>query len=145
MKMKKTLTMAPIGFLHTEAQEIPRHWSVSKVEGTIVIDKEYVEGLADIMPGQKIVVLFWFHKSPGFSLRYLRQVPPHRQEARGVFSICSPLRPNPIGLSVLTVLDIDQGEIRVKGLDMLDGTPIIDIKPYITGRKSRPGYKGKKS
>ena len=143
MSMNEMVTMAPIGYLRTEAQDIPRHWTLSDVEGTIIIDKAYVEGLVNITPGQKITVLFWFHKSPKFSSRFLRQTPPHRKEDLGVFSICSPRRPNPIGLSVLTVLDIHQGMIHVKGVDMLDGTPILDIKPYITSKENCPSYKEK--
>ncbi len=62
----------------------------------------------------------------------LVQTPPHRQGERvGVFSICSPRRPNPLGLSVFEVLNIRGTSIRVKGLDILDGTPILDIKPYV--------------
>lgn len=138
--MSLSVTMKPIGFLYTDAAVIPRHWSLSEVEGTILIDEDYVDGLADIRPGQKIIVLFWFHKSPDFQPRHLRQTPPHRQEALGVFSVCSPRRPNPIGLSVLTVLDIHREKIHVKGVDMLDGTPLLDIKPYITGKDDCPSY-----
>lgn len=140
MNEQTTVTMTPIGFFHTDAREIPRHWSLSEAEGTINVDPFYIEGLADIKAGQKIVVLFWFHKSPDFSGKFLRQTPPHRQEALGVFSICSPRRPNPIGLSVLTVADIRGGAIHVKGIDMLDGTPILDIKPYITEKNDCPSY-----
>ena len=138
MNKQNAVTMTPIGFFYTDAREIPRHWSLSGAEGTIEIDPTYVEGLADIKPGQKIVVLFWFHKSPDFSAQYLRQTPPHRQTRLGVFSICSPRRPNPIGLSVLTVADIRGGTIDVKGIDMLDGTPILDIKPFIVEEKDCP-------
>jgi len=132
-----TVTMKPIGVLRTAAAVIPRHWSVSRTPGTVVIDGEYAAGLNGIKAGQKIVVLFWFHRSPEFSLSNLRQTPPHRQERVGVFSICSPLRPNPIGLSVLTVRAIHQDKIEVEGIDMLDGTPILDIKPYITEKENR--------
>ncbi len=133
-----TVTMKPIGVVRTEAESIPRHWSLSDVQGRMLIDPEYIEGLADIQPGQKIVVLFHFDRSPVFSPRYLRQTPPHRQSPLGVFSICSPRRPNPIGLSVLEVLAVKGGEIRVKGLDMFDKTPILDIKPHIEGQRDCP-------
>ena len=58
-------------------------------------------------------------------------MPPHRTESRGVFSLCSPIRPNPIGMSVLEVLGVERNRIHVKRVDLLDGTPILDIKPYI--------------
>jgi tRNA-Thr(GGU) m(6)t(6)A37 methyltransferase TsaA len=133
------VVLEPIGVVRTEAAEIPHHWSVSDVEGTLVIDEAYREGLKDIRPGDRIVVIFHFHRSPPFSSEYLVQKPPHREQRMGVFSICSPRRPNPIGLSVLEVLETDGTRIRVKGVDMLDGTPILDIKPFVTGRKTPSG------
>ncbi len=123
--------MGPIGTVHTTATKLPRHWTVSDVEGTLVIDEPYREGLKDIQPGQNLIVLFHFHKSPPFSPEFLSQTPPHRGENLGVFSICSPRRPNPIGLSVVEVLKVDGTVIHVRGLDMIDGTPILDIKPKI--------------
>ncbi len=124
--------LKPIGSIHTDAQEVPRHWTVSSLEGTLEIDAEYLEGLKDIEPGQRIVVIFHFHESPPFDPALLVQTPPHRQGERvGVFSICSPRRPNPIGLSVFEVLDIQGTTIRVRGVDTLDGTPILDIKPWV--------------
>ncbi len=62
------IELRPIGFVRTDAEELPRHWSVSEVEGTLVIDEEYSEGLRDIEPGQRIVVIFYFHRSPGGSV-----------------------------------------------------------------------------
>ena len=134
-----SIELRPIGFVRTEARELPRHWSVSDVEGMLVIEEEYLEGLREIESGQRIVVIFYFHRSPEFSSRFLRQTPPHRSKEMGVFSICSPIRPNPIGMSVLKVLGVEGASIRVKGLDMLDGTPILDIKPYIEDTGERVG------
>jgi tRNA-Thr(GGU) m(6)t(6)A37 methyltransferase TsaA len=124
----------PIGLVQTTARTIPRHWTVSDVEGKIIIDEIYTEGLKDIQRGQSIIVIFHFHQSKEFDLRHLVQTPPHRNEKLGVFSTCSPIRPNPIGMSVVEVIDIAGNVIHVKGLDMIDGTPILDIKP-ITGLK----------
>lgn len=121
----------PIGFVKTDVTEIPRHWTVSDAAGTIVIDEQYKEGLRDIKAGQRIVVLFYFHQSLQFTPDLLVQNPRHRNEQLGVFSICSPVRPNPIGMSVVEVLGIDGCTIRIKGLDMIDGTPVLDIKPYV--------------
>ncbi len=131
--------MRPIGFVRTDAEEIPRHWSVSDVEGTLAIDDEYLQGLEDLEPGQRIVVIFNFHRSPEFSPGFLRQTPPHRDREVGVFSTCSPVRPNPIGMSVLEVLEVRGATVRVRGLDMMDGTPILDIKPHIEGERAWPG------
>jgi tRNA (Thr-GGU) A37 N-methylase len=90
----------PIGFVSTDVKEVPRHWTVSEAEGTIVVNDEYTEGLKDIKAGQSIVVLFCFHKSQRFTPDLLVQT--HRSNKRlGVFSICSPNRPNPIGMSIV--------------------------------------------
>ena len=133
-----TIEMTPIGVFHTEATDIPRHWSVSEVVGQIEINEMYAPGLKDIAPGQKVIVLFHFHKSRKFDPEFLTQTPPHRQKPMGVFSICSPYRPNPIGLSVLEVVAVEKNILSVKNADMLDGTPILDIKPHITGTSDCP-------
>jgi tRNA-Thr(GGU) m(6)t(6)A37 methyltransferase TsaA len=127
--------LKPIGYVRTAAEEMPRHWSRSDVIGEVVIDEAYHPGLADIRRGDRIVVLFGFHKSPPFENSLLFQTPPGRRRPRGVFSICSPRRPNPIGLSVLEVLDVRKNVLSVKGLDMFDGTPVFDIKPHIENGK----------
>jgi tRNA-Thr(GGU) m(6)t(6)A37 methyltransferase TsaA len=130
----------PIGYVRTEAATVPRHWSVSEVEGRLVIESQYQEGLKDIEPGQRLVVLFHFHRSPEFIPANLIQKPPHREARLGVFSTCSPRRPNPLGMSVVEVLGLQGNIIRVKGIDMLDGTPILDLKPLVTDyRPERPG------
>ena len=135
------IRLQPIGTAHTDAESIPRHWTVSDVEGSLVIDPEYTEGLSDISAGQQIVVLFHFHKSAPFSPALIKQTPPHREQAFGVFSICSPRRPNPIGLSVLTVLARNENVLRVRCMDMIDGTPILDIKPFIVDAENLPSRK----
>lgn len=132
------IEIKPIGTAHTDAESIPRHWTVSDVEGTLVIDTAYTDALSDIAVGQQIVVLFHFHKSPPFSPDLLKQTPPHREQPLGVFSICSPRRPNPIGLSVLEVLDRNDNVLHVRCMDMIDGTPILDIKPFIINEETLP-------
>jgi tRNA (adenine37-N6)-methyltransferase len=125
------IELRTIGFVRTDAVELPRHWSVSDVEGTLVIDEQYSEGLRDIEAGQRIVVIFHFHRSPGFSPGCLRQTSGHHGRETEVFSTCSPVRPNPVGMSVVEVLGIRDANVAVRRLDMLDGTPILDIKPHI--------------
>jgi tRNA-Thr(GGU) m(6)t(6)A37 methyltransferase TsaA len=125
------LELKTIGVVRTDAENIPRHWSVSDVEGTLDIDTEYAEGLRDIEPGQRIVVLFHFDRSAAFTRDALIQTSGDTKKETGVFSTCSPIRPNPIGISVIDVLAIRGASIDVRGLDMLDGTPILDIKPHI--------------
>ena len=136
------IVLEPIGSVRTAAKDIPRHWVFSDVEGTLVINKEYLKGLKDIRTGQSIVVIFHFDRSPKFNQSHMMQIPRHQKKKMGVFSICSPIRPNPIGMSVLEVLRIEDNIIQVKGLDMLDGTPILDIKPHIEDETSCPSYEG---
>jgi len=121
--------MKAIGYVSTDAKEIPRTWQISDVEGTLVLSETYLAGLRDIQPGDRLYVIFHFHRSPEFSDQYMRIHPPVHNKEKGVFSTHSPIRPNPIGMSILEVLDVKGAEIRVKGLDMIDQTPIWDIKP----------------
>ncbi|MBU2489981.1 MAG: tRNA (N6-threonylcarbamoyladenosine(37)-N6)-methyltransferase TrmO [Proteobacteria bacterium] len=125
------IILKPVGYARHSSESVPRHWSVSDVEGDLVLDPEYLPAMADIEAGSRIVVLFHFDRSEPFTPGHLRQTPPHKDRPMGVFSICSPVRPNPIGLSVLTVLGVAENVIRVRGLDLLDHTPILDIKPHI--------------
>lgn len=131
------IVMKPIGYVRTGTpdDDIPRHWRVSEVEGVLEIMPRFRPGLADLEAGQKIAVLFYFHRSPAFTDDLLTQQPYHRRKTKGVFSICSPRRPNPIGLSVLDVLAVDGCTIRVKGVDMFDGSPILDIKPHMADQE----------
>jgi tRNA-Thr(GGU) m(6)t(6)A37 methyltransferase TsaA len=124
------ILMRPIGVVRSAEKNPPRHWSISTVEGELVMRPRYRAALADIRSGERIVVLFAFHRSPRFARRHLTQIPPTRREPRGVFSTCSPVRPNPLGLSVLEVLSVEGNRLRVRGIDMFDGTPILDIKPH---------------
>ena len=123
------LELSAIGWVRHGAEEVPRHWTVSDLEGDLDIRPELADGLADIAAGQKILVIFVFDRSPPFSFDQLTQETRHSQAIKGVFSICSPKRPNPIGLSVLEVLAVAGRRLRVRGLDMFDGTPVLDIKP----------------
>lgn len=131
MENKIECKFVPIGYVKNDSVSVPRHWSVSVVEGELVISPEYQDGIRDIKPKDKICVIFCFHKSPPFPHEKLIQKPFHMNTEKGVFSICSPYRPNPIGFSVLEVLEKSENIIKVRRLDMLDGTPILDIKPYV--------------
>jgi tRNA-Thr(GGU) m(6)t(6)A37 methyltransferase TsaA len=127
-------TFKAIGTVRTDHQEaMPRHWSCSDVAGQIVLEASYARCLTGIAVGERIIVLFVFDRSPPFTPDHELQTPPHREHRTGVLSTCSPVRPNPIGLSVVEVTAIDGATVSVLGLDMLDGTPVLDIKPWVTG------------
>ena len=120
----------PIGILHgdmTNPEEVPKNFTESEKMGTLEIYPEYQEGLAGIEPGQTIVVLFWFHRADRDTLKVYPRGDRSRG-LRGVFATRSPARPNPIGISELEVIGSTPGRLEVRGLDILDGTPIIDIK-----------------
>lgn len=103
--------------------------------GEIEVFPAFARGLDGLEGFSHIIVIFHFHRAGGAKLQV---VPPGRSEPRGVFATRSPHRPNPLGLSVLKLLGRDGRVLRVSGLDLIDGTPVLDIKPY-TGRdrKSR--------
>ena len=110
--------------------EAPKGYDESDRTGYLEIFTEYGDGLEGIEAGQTIVVLFWLHES---SRDILKVHPRGNKEnpMRGVFSTRSPVRPNPIGVSELEVLNIEGTRLQVRGLDVLDNTPIIDIKMKI--------------
>jgi L-fuculose-phosphate aldolase len=124
-----------IGILHGDIQsrrDAPKNFDESDHVGTLEIYPEYKAGLEGVNPGQIIVVLFWLHKSDRDTL----QVYPRGDRSRGlhgVFATRSPVRPNPIAISELKVLAVRGTHIDVAGLDILDGTPIIDIKKKLRG------------
>jgi tRNA (Thr-GGU) A37 N-methylase len=108
-------------------REGPRSWRASDVEGVKGCwssTRRTKRGSGDIEPGQRIVIVFNLHEGPAFFPDLLRQMPPHRCQGQpgvdssmGIFSICSPVRPNPIGMSVLEVLGVEGNVARVRGLD----------------------------
>ncbi len=134
--------MEPIGFVRTEAVKVPRSWRSSTAEGKLVVFGEYAAGLEGIEAGDRIIVVFHFHQSPAFSPGFLRQRPPRAGAERGVFKTLSPVRPNPIGVSIVDVLAVEGTTLRVRGIDMRDGTPVLDIKPWPGDKLGSPVFKG---
>ena len=123
------IDIEPIGYVSTDAESVPRFYTISDVRGALVLDERFEQGLSDFRPGDLIIVVFLFHRSPPFGHEHMRVIPPSREAERGVFSTRSPVRPNPIGVSQVEVIEVEGSRIHVKGLDMIDGTPILDIKP----------------
>ena len=123
-----------IGMLHGDIvsrDDAPKNYSESNRVGTIEVFSQYIEGLEGITAGQTIVVLFWLHKARRDTLKVHPRGDTSRKQ-RGVFATRSPMRPNPIAISELKVLAVKDNFIEVSGLDILDGTPIIDIKKKIS-------------
>ena len=132
-------SLRPIGVLHGDIERIedaPKNFSISDRTGTLEIFPEYLDGLDGIEAGQTIVVLFWLHRAS----REVLKVYPRGDRSRGlrgVFATRSPVRPNPIAISHLEVLSVRENHIEVRGLDILDGTPVIDIKKELGPDKDR--------
>ena len=142
-----TIEMKPIGVVrspHGTTADIPKGPGAKhKAEGTLELRPELEDGLADIEGFSHLFVVWVFHESDGYDL--VAKVPLDDRRPHGVFSSRSPRRPNPIGLSVVELLGRDGPRLRVRGVDMLDGTPILDIKPYLTSipsEKLRRGWVG---
>jgi tRNA-Thr(GGU) m(6)t(6)A37 methyltransferase TsaA len=108
---------------------------IARIRGQIVVKPKFAPALQGLDRFSHIIVLFAFHRA---SAARLKTVPPGQTRPRGVFATRSPRRPNPIGMSVVRLLSMAGNVLEVAGLDMVDGTPVLDIKPY-TGRdrKSR--------
>jgi tRNA-Thr(GGU) m(6)t(6)A37 methyltransferase TsaA len=96
--------------------------------GTVEVFNEYEAGLKDLDGFSHIFLLYHFHRSQGFSLQL---VPFMDTQSRGVFATRAPKRPNPIGLSLVALQSIEGRVLRVQNVDILDGTPLLDIKPYV--------------
>jgi tRNA-Thr(GGU) m(6)t(6)A37 methyltransferase TsaA len=139
----RALRFSPVGtvrspFKNPEDLPPPRFASpgfFAKARGEIVLRDEFAPALDGLEGFSHIIVLFVFHRSFGSGLKV---IPPGEEKPRGVFATRSPHRPNPLGMSVLRLLGREGPRLQVSGLDMIDGTPVLDIKPY-TGRdrKSR--------
>ena len=119
-----------IGRIHTpwkERKDCPKNARESDAVCTIEIDPRWAAALKDVESCSHLVVLYWMDKS---RRDIVLQMPRHYGVQRGTFSLRSPARPNPIALSVVRLLRLDGNELEVVGLDCLDGTPLVDLKPY---------------
>jgi tRNA-Thr(GGU) m(6)t(6)A37 methyltransferase TsaA len=125
--------MRSIGFARTPFRataEIPKGPGAEHgAEGVLEIDAELEAGLQDVEGFSHLFVLWVFHRSFGFELA---GVPPLDDRPHGVFATRSPRRPNPIGLTVVELLRREGARLHVRGVDMLDGTPLLDVKPYLS-------------
>jgi tRNA (adenine37-N6)-methyltransferase len=126
-------TPRTIGFVrapYKETKEIPKGLGAKhEAEGMLEILPEFEPGLADIEGFSHLFVLWEFDRSSDFDLL---ASPPCDDRSHGVFATRSPRRPNPIGLTVVELLRREGRALHVRGVDMLDGTPILDIKPYLS-------------
>ena len=122
----------PIGVIRSplrgEDHIPPQPFHARNVEGTVELLPEYAGGLKDLEGFSHIILLCHLHLSKGFSLVVK---PPSETTAHGVFSTRSPRRPNPIAMSTVRLIRIDGPTLHIRDIDMVDGTPVLDIKPHI--------------
>jgi tRNA-Thr(GGU) m(6)t(6)A37 methyltransferase TsaA len=147
----KRLTLTPIGIIHSGHQE-PKRTPIQPVcaqgsPGRVEVFDQYVEGLDDVEGYSHLHLIYWLHRagevaeavsgpSPLKVVPFLDDVP------RGVFATRTPVRPNPLGLSIVRLVERRGADLLVEDLDVLDGTPLLDIKPFVEGFDLRLGTRG---
>lgn len=138
------ISFEPIGYVRSvykSTKEVPKGLGAThEAEGSLEILSQFEAGLADIEGFSHLIVLWVFDRAEGYELL---GIPPADNRPHGVFATRSPRRPNPIGLTVVELLRREGPRLVVKGVDMLDGTPILDIKPYLSSipqEKLRRGW-----
>jgi tRNA-Thr(GGU) m(6)t(6)A37 methyltransferase TsaA len=129
---KIMIEFEPIGIIHspfvgTEGMPIQPAGATS-IKGTVDVFEKYRPGLKDLDSFSHIILIYAFHKAKGFKLQV---VPFMDSKLRGLFATRAPKRPNPIGLSVVKLNKISNGVLHVENIDIIDGTPLLDIKPYV--------------
>jgi tRNA-Thr(GGU) m(6)t(6)A37 methyltransferase TsaA len=131
--------MKPIGVIHspfTDKAQTPIQPTRSQAVGQVEVFPEFADGLQDLEGFSHIILLYIFHQSHGYTL----QVKPFLDDQlRGLFATRYPCRPNPIGLSVVRLLARQEKFLEIEGVDVLDGTPLLDIKPYVPDFGPRNG------
>ncbi len=123
--------MRKVGIIHSEFSEkkdVPIQPKFSEAKGQILLDKEFLKGLENLSEFSHIILLYYFNRSEGFDLT----VKPFLDNTfKGVFSTRAPRRPNQIGLSIVKLDSIEGNIINISNVDILDNTPLLDIKPYV--------------
>jgi tRNA-Thr(GGU) m(6)t(6)A37 methyltransferase TsaA len=118
-----------------ERKQCPKNAQESDAVCTLEVDERWAPALKDVESCSHLVVLYWMDRSPR---NLVLQVPSHYGVQRGTFALRSPARPNPIAMSVVKLAGIEGAKVKVVGLDCLDGTPLLDIKPYFASTDSVP-------
>lgn len=125
------INIRPIGTIKTSFESgiwVPIQSSKSDVVGEVVLNEEFADGLDSLDLFSHVILVYWFHRASPMKLKV---VPYLDKKERGLFSTRSPSRPNPIGISIVELLKIENNRLTFKGADMLDGSPLIDIKPFV--------------
>jgi tRNA-Thr(GGU) m(6)t(6)A37 methyltransferase TsaA len=139
-ELTETFTFQAIGVIHTPYQEPKgtpiQPTSSSGVQGWIDLSPEYEAGLQDLEGFSHLILIYAFHLCRGYDLK----VTPFLDAAEhGLFATRAPARPNPIGLSIIRLDRIEGTTLHIRDVDMVDGTPLLDLKPYVPDFDHRPG------
>ncbi|HQJ79064.1 MAG TPA: tRNA (N6-threonylcarbamoyladenosine(37)-N6)-methyltransferase TrmO [Methanothrix sp.] len=129
----RSMLLEPIGVIHTpyrRREDIPRQGRLSAEICEIEVFAPFSEGLKDIEQCSHLFVIFWLHLA---DRNLLKATPPHDCREHGVFATRSPNRPNPLALDIVKLIEVDGNRLRVSGMDALDGSLLLDIKPYSAG------------
>jgi len=118
-----------------ERKDCPKNARESAAVCTVELDARFAPALKDVETVSHLVLLYWMDRAPR---NLVLQVPGHYGTQHGTFALRSPARPNPIAMSVVRLHGIEDGRLKVSGLDCLDGTPLLDIKPYFASTDSVP-------
>ena len=119
----------------TDRKTCPKNARESGAVCTVELDPSFAPALQDVETCSHLVLLYWMDKAPR---NLVLQVPGHYGTQHGTFALRSPARPNPIALSVVKLLGVEGGKLKIVGVDCLDGTPLLDIKPYFASTDSVP-------
>ncbi len=118
--------------------ECPKNTAESHAVGRVEIDPRYAAGLRDLALYSHLWLLYWMNQA---QRDLIQQVPAHLGHARGTFALRSPVRPNPIALAAVELIGIEGATLTVRNVDCIDGTPLLDIKPYFASTDCFPGAK----
>jgi len=138
----KSMKLEPIGFVRNEVEEKPeRGFDWQQIESEIVIEPRLAEGLDSLEEFSHIIIITWMHQAAEKDKMALKIHPRGRKELAqvGVFASRSPFRPNPLGEVTVRLLERRGNILKVKGIDFINGTPVIDVKPYMPGHDSVDG------
>jgi len=126
------ITYEPIGIIHSQFKDVRgtpiQSAAAVGIEGTVEVFSKYVEGLEGIQGFSHIILIYHFHLCKTFLLKV---TPYLDNELHGVFATRAPARPNSIGISVVRLVKVENGILHIQDLDIVDGTPLLDIKPYV--------------
>ena len=143
LRVAERLTLDPIGYVRStletkvQAARQPRAAAGTRARIELLPGRNFEHALEDLQHWELIWVIFWFHLNPGWRPKVL---PPRSTTGRkGVFATRSPHRPNPIGMSVVRLERVDELILHIRDADMLDGTPVLDLKPYVAYSDAYPG------